>query len=199
MQDLQRFGFDPADKDVADFGCGVGRITQNLAKVSGSATGIDISRPMIEKARELSKIDNCKYLLNQTNDLSQIASDSFDLVFSALVLQHNRPHIAKDFIHEFFRITRPGGIVHFQLPCDVKGNLRGTVVNSLPGFIKYGLRVAKHRTLSPFEMHWVAQSEILEIAEQAGFEHLRSQEDPNMPGSYVNCTYTFKRPQSSSY
>src|SRR5262245_18956478 len=53
-----------------DFGCGVGRLTQALAKHFLQADGVDIAPSMIESAKRLNVAgEQCRYWLNSSADL----------------------------------------------------------------------------------------------------------------------------------
>jgi ubiquinone/menaquinone biosynthesis C-methylase UbiE len=98
-----------------DFGCGVGRLTRALLKHFGEAHGVDISAKMIEIARR--STPGCHFHLNNSQDLSLFADETFDFVYSNRVLQHMPSQvIIENYIREFFRITVPGGLVVFQVP-----------------------------------------------------------------------------------
>src|SRR5688572_18225976 len=72
-----------------DFGCGVGRLSRPLAERFRECVGLDISDGMVKLARELNEDrPNCRFVVNDTPDLEQFDSDSFDFVYSSLVLQH---------------------------------------------------------------------------------------------------------------
>src|SRR6266550_3153932 len=60
--------------------------------------------------------ERCRYCVNATADLARFPTGHFDLVLSYLTLQHIPPRYTKQYIREFMRITRRGGIVCFQLP-----------------------------------------------------------------------------------
>jgi SAM-dependent methyltransferase len=62
--------------------------------------------------------DRCEFVVNRRPDLQQFSSGSFDLVHSCLVLQHMPADIALRYIAEFLRVSRPGGLVVFQLPAE---------------------------------------------------------------------------------
>ena len=99
-----------------DFGCGVGRVTQALSRRFARVCGVDISPTMIAMAEELNQSpDRCRYILNATDGLRQIADSSFSFIYSIVVLQHSPPEFARRYIAEFGRIAEPGGLVMFQL------------------------------------------------------------------------------------
>ena len=105
-----------------DFGCGVGRLTRALAPEFDECYGVDISPEMIRLARELNADRaNCRFVVNAAPDLSLFESDTFDFVIAFLVLQHLRggEQAALGYVREFLRVTRPGGLVVFQLPASL--------------------------------------------------------------------------------
>lgn len=100
-----------------DFGCGVGRLTQALARQFGSVCGVDISPTMIENAGKLNRHqENCSYCLNASLDLRLFEDNRFSLIYSSIVLQHMPPDMARGYLAEFGRILKPGGLLVFQLP-----------------------------------------------------------------------------------
>ncbi len=107
-----------ADRTAAlDFGCGVGRLTAALSKHFTTVTGVDISQPMLDRARTLlADQPACTFIRNDRADLSAFADGSFDLVYSSLVLQHMPPDLAAGYLLEFVRVVRPGGSVVVVVP-----------------------------------------------------------------------------------
>jgi SAM-dependent methyltransferase len=100
-----------------DFGCGVGRLTQSLARHFEFVVGVDISPPMIEHAKKYNRYGNgCQYFVNDRPDLRQFPNDEFDFIFTLIVLQHMTPHYEKCYLKEFMRVLKPGGVLLFQLP-----------------------------------------------------------------------------------
>ncbi|SIO28975.1 Methyltransferase domain-containing protein [Singulisphaera sp. GP187] len=102
---------------VLDFGCGVGRLTQALGDSFQECDGVDISAAMIARARQHNRHgDRCRYHVNARDDLAIFADNTFDLVYTNIVLQHMQPKYARSYIAEFLRIIVPGGLVFFQMP-----------------------------------------------------------------------------------
>jgi SAM-dependent methyltransferase len=98
-----------------DFGCGLGRLTRALAGHYREACGVDISENMIKKAREFTPA--CTFRLNESEDLSLFPDNTFDLVYSNMVLQHlPTPEMIAKYVAEFFRVAAPNGLVVFQVP-----------------------------------------------------------------------------------
>jgi len=100
-----------------DFGCGVGRLTQALGDEFEECHGVDISPSMIERARQFNRHgDRCHYHVNARDDLSLFPDNTFDLVFTNIVLQHMQPKYSLNYLADMLRIIVPGGVVLFQLP-----------------------------------------------------------------------------------
>ena len=74
---------------VFDGGAGCGRFSILLAKQGLRVTHFDISRPMIDKARELVEkervLDRITFVQGALEDLSAYADKSFDLVISTII------------------------------------------------------------------------------------------------------------------
>ncbi len=141
-----------------DFGCGVGRLTIPLSAHFDRTVGVDVAKSMIGPARRhLKPGDRCEFVVNRHPDLRQFQSGTFDFVHTCLVLQHIPPDVTRRYIAEFFRITRPGGLVVFQLPAiklqeeaisashalPESGYLAGIEIADLPGTL------GAHATTTP--------------------------------------------------
>jgi SAM-dependent methyltransferase len=114
---LQELGVAVRPGRALDFGCGVGRLTQALARTFAECDGVDIAPSMIERAHELNRFgDRCRYHVNDRDDLALFDDGVFDLVYSDIVLQHIAPEFSAKYVREFARVLAPGGILVFQLP-----------------------------------------------------------------------------------
>ena len=105
------------DKHKAlDFGCGVGRPTQAMATHFEEVAGVDIAPSMLKLARKYNRFgERCTYYRNQAADLRLFADNTFDFIYTNMVLQHMRPSYAKTYIREFLRVATPRGVIVFQL------------------------------------------------------------------------------------
>jgi SAM-dependent methyltransferase len=120
------FGRPIGRQAALDFGCGVGRLTRALAARFDRVVGVDISETMLERARDLNAdVGNADFRCNERADLLTFTDGSFDLVASDIVLQHlpNRETV-EDYLSEFIRVLRPGGLLVFQLPTSLPLSVR---------------------------------------------------------------------------
>lgn len=113
---LSRCGLPAAGKRMLELGCGAGRMTGSFARRFEQVYAFDISREMLSRARQVHCGEtNILWLLSNGADLSCVASDSMDFVFSYLVLQHLPGEaLALEYIHEILRVLRPGAAFLFQ-------------------------------------------------------------------------------------
>jgi len=95
-----------------DFGCGVGRLTQAIARRFQSAVGVDISAEMIRKAESLNKYPRCRYLVNSSATLP-FADGEFAFIYCNIVLQHVPRRYATNYLREFVRVLDSGGVLVF--------------------------------------------------------------------------------------
>jgi ubiquinone/menaquinone biosynthesis C-methylase UbiE len=113
LRHLDAIGLHPDPSGaVLDFGCGVGRLTQALARRFRSCVGIDISQEMIRQADALNQYPHCHYVVNATPRLP-FADESFSFLYSNIVLQHVARRFAVDYLREFIRVLAPGGVSVF--------------------------------------------------------------------------------------
>lgn len=97
---------------VLDFGCGVGRLTQALARRFRSCVGVDISQEMITRANALNQYEHCRYVVSATPYLA-FEDERFSFLYSNLVLQHVSRRFAVSYLREFTRVLAPGGVLVF--------------------------------------------------------------------------------------
>ena len=101
----------PRDLVVADVGCGTGSLTFELARFAKKAIGVDLSREMLRRARDLAKekrVRNVEFRMGDALKLP-LKPQQVDAAFCVMVL-HFLPEPQRG-IKELCRITRPGGTV----------------------------------------------------------------------------------------
>jgi ubiquinone/menaquinone biosynthesis C-methylase UbiE len=121
MRHAAELGHPQSRERALDFGCGLGRLTRPLAGHFEECVGVDISEGMVRQARELNAdVPGASFVVNAADDLRRFDDESFDLVYSVIVLQHVPDRGAiESYIAEFCRVLRPGGLAIFQLPSHI--------------------------------------------------------------------------------
>jgi SAM-dependent methyltransferase len=172
-------------KTALDFGCGPGRLTQALAEHFQEVHGVDIAPSMIAKAHALNQFGNrCIYHLNEQPDLRLFAADTFDMVYSWLVLQHMPRELALGYIAEFARVTKPGGVIVFQVPDRYQREAPASPRRTPD------LPVEFWRAEDPIMlMCEVPHAEVVRTMEESGARVIEAEEDTRADPELVFCYY----------
>lgn len=121
---FDRSGNKPIRGTCLEFGCGVGRVTLQLAHSFDKVIAVDISKGNLDLAQKRAiqlGLNNIEFKLVQTfNDVLLV--DSFDFLFSTIVLQHNPPPFQKLLLDSLLGKIRIGGGCLFQLPTEHPGS-----------------------------------------------------------------------------
>jgi SAM-dependent methyltransferase len=177
-----------------DFGCGVGRLSRPLAERFRECVGIDIAEGMVNLARDLNDdLPNCRFVVNVAPDLALFDDDSFDFVYSALVLQHMpSPEMVEQYVGEFLRVLRPGGLAVFQALSHIPLALRLQPRRRVYAFLRTlglseqlllmrmkltparGLAVPEPRMRGFIEDHGGTVDLVQDFGGRAAIEHVRS-------------------------
>jgi len=147
----------PKNMRILEIGCGIGRIMSTMSEIFGEVIGVDVSKKMIEIAKEkMSKFQNCKVYENNGNDLSMFPENYFDFCYSVIVFQHvPNKEIVSNYIKETGRILKPDSIFRFQVYGDVLPK-KGTP-NTWVGV-----------SFNQKEIHKIAKENNFEILEEEG-------------------------------
>jgi len=138
---------------------------------------------MIDHARRYNaEVPACKFTLNTQTDLRVFGDDTFDLIYSRIVLQH-QPHQEwiRAYLREFVRILSPGGIAVFQIPSGMP--LRARINFDLPlyrALRAVGLSsdfLLKRAKLVPVATNWLAERDVRSTITASGGVVLRADED----------------------
>ncbi|MBA4322196.1 MAG: hypothetical protein C0408_05200, partial [Odoribacter sp.] len=100
------------NKEILEIGCGNGvqALYINAVHNPSSITGIDLNKGNIDIAnseKELTKTDNARFIVGDAQNLTQIASDSADVLINIESAFHYPDKPA--FIKEINRVLKPGG------------------------------------------------------------------------------------------
>ncbi len=107
---LQTLGLRPGLKAVAlDFGCGVGRLKMLCRQMRRSSRGGHFGKNDRSGEPIEPRGGRCQFHLNTTPDLVQVSTESFDFIYSSIVLQHIPVHYVvrylQEFVHYFDRMV----------------------------------------------------------------------------------------------
>lgn len=107
-----------------DIGCGTGRITR-LAHIMGAkrVVWVDISRSMLEYAKKSFKSEI--YYLKIDGHNLPFKNNSFDIVFTSTVLQHNPDKKVIQLLNEMIRISKDKIIVFEDVVTSKNPKVRG--------------------------------------------------------------------------
>ena len=101
---------------AVDFGCGLGRVSQWLAKRFAHVIGVDISAEMLAMAESYNRrLAPITFVLGNEQNIP-LATSCADFVHSVIALQHIPKLLQEMYLREFSRIVRPGGHLYFQTP-----------------------------------------------------------------------------------
>lgn len=162
MSSLEAIPLAVARGDALDFGCGVGRLTLALGAHFPRVVGVDIADSMIARAREYNTLGSrVRYEVNTCDDLSLFPDETFDFVYSSIVLQHVPPQSSTRYIREFFRVLRPGGAAVFHVPSGkayAPGSLGEVLYRVRREYLRRAWKLLRGR--APYEMHYVPREQV---------------------------------------
>jgi 2-polyprenyl-3-methyl-5-hydroxy-6-metoxy-1,4-benzoquinol methylase len=115
------FGAHFAPQRVLDFGCGVGRLSIPFAAQAREVVGMDVAESMLAEARLNCLAQDCHNVtLVLSDDTLSRATGQFDLVYSAIVLQHLEVARGRKLFAELVGKVIPGGcgVIQVTFACD---------------------------------------------------------------------------------
>jgi SAM-dependent methyltransferase len=188
MQHIAALSIQIAHDRALDFGCGLGRLSQALARHFEHVDGIDIAPSMIEQARKFNQFgDRVEYRVNSVDNLRVFEDSRFNFIYSNITLQHMSPRYSKNYILEFLRVLKPGGLCVFQVPSELKeGNsLKAAIKGALPDSVMESYRSLKFRLKGGgprMEMHGIPKQQVIELVEKHGGRVLDAPPDTRATG-----------------
>jgi ubiquinone/menaquinone biosynthesis C-methylase UbiE len=175
-----------------DFGCGVGRLSQALSKYFKKVEAIDISRSMIEKAKQYDKTNGkIEFHLNISDDISIFQDGKFDFIYSNITLQHIPQEFSKNYIKEFLRVLKPGGNLIFQIPSEPRyKDARNWLFHKLNPRWIYLYRKLRYGKIRPaIDMHAVPKMEIEKIVKDNNGMIIKIEENDAAEPHFSGYTY----------
>lgn len=100
---------DLREKSLIDIGCGPGVYSVEFAKRGANVFSLDISRKMLDKAKDNSKVANKKLILQKADaHLLPHRDDSFNIAVLILTILNSK------IVEEVARVLEPGGLFLFS-------------------------------------------------------------------------------------
>ena len=161
-------GEDFAPHRALDFGCGVGRLTQALARRCEEAVGVDVSPRMLELARSHAATrPNITFT-------DAVPDATFDFVISLIVFQHIEVARGMSILREVLARVAPGGVVALQFTLRRPGGVMRRAARRLranvPLVHAIAQVVAGERMRLPYmEMNEYDERAIVDAMHAAGF------------------------------
>jgi SAM-dependent methyltransferase len=105
------------ERRALEIGCGPGRLMLPMSRHFAEIHGVDISDEMAELARRrLRNAPHAHIHVTTGSDLSMLADDYFDFVYSYAVFQHIPDReVVLGYLREAQRVLKPGGVLRCQL------------------------------------------------------------------------------------
>jgi len=153
----------PKGKLLLDLGCGTGLFMRRYGEQGGTAIGLDISRGMVDAARE--QAGGFDYLVG-TAEVLPFRDATFDAVSCMLAFSYlGNP---AGMLRESFRVLKPGGGIAVS-------TLARTVITSLvPTIYRIGERMEISKIgVGDFGERYYTREEMTRIFQEAGFTDVR--------------------------
>lgn len=196
MSHLEALGLPLYRRRALDFGCGLGRLSQALASHFDEVHGVDIAPSMIRGAEQYNAHGTrCVYHLNPAPSLELFSNDTFDLVYSSLVLQHIEPKYSANYIREFARVLAPSGAIVFRLPSVLRAvdppvdSFKQKVKRTLPSPVLDMYHWAKRPPGPTMEMHGIEREQVASLLTSAGARVVKIAEDDSAGDAWVSFCY----------
>jgi SAM-dependent methyltransferase len=166
-------GSGQAKPRVLDYGCGVGRLM--LAWGEG-CEGCDISQAHLDIAKDkLGCGAEAGLHLVEPGECPK----GFDVIFSLIVLQHNRPELMKKCIKSIVEALNPDGLAMLHAPFYIRN---------------------VHRSEEVMEMNYITKDEFLKTVEEAGAKVIAYNDKYDLCGGGIkNCIYVVSKSEKSIF
>ncbi len=104
----------PTDR-VLEIGCGVGRVSRELAPHAGKYACVDISQGLLKLARRrMEHLGNVSFFAIGDKPLDDFEIGCFDKILSHLVFFHLPRELIFEYLRQCARLLSPGGLAYFD-------------------------------------------------------------------------------------
>ena len=100
------------DVDYLDFACGTGRVLAFMEKETQSATGVDISKSMLEVARE--NVTRAEVIEGDLTRATVLPGREFDLITAFRFFPNAEDQLRQDAMNALAKRLKPGGFLVFN-------------------------------------------------------------------------------------
>lgn len=111
--------FDTSGLVALEYGCGPARNLIKFQDRFARVDGIDIAQTNLDKAKinlDDAGVKDYNLYLTSGDNLSEVASESYDVVFAVICFQHICVHeIRYSILKDIYRVLKPGGYLCFQM------------------------------------------------------------------------------------
>ncbi len=153
---LEQFGLrvpENQERTLVEIGAGIGRMTCAFTREFGSVVACDLDQGFLERCYEtvakFGKVERLRTVEVADGRTLEVASDSTDVAFSYITLQHCEPEDALELASESARVVRSGGklVLNFRGPAssDVVVLPVGVLVRALYRVPKLGSALTRKR------------------------------------------------------
>lgn len=171
--------------NMVEYGCGLGRMTLQFARVVPRVSGLDISTTHLDLAAATAAQTGVENVAFKTASLPDFGmSDGFDFWYSRIVLQHNPPPLIKAILSRALSMLRPGGVAIFQVPTHA---------------VNYSFELASYLRsragAGDIEMHCLPQREVLDVVAETGCRPCEIREDRSVdiPQYWISNTFVVEK------
>lgn len=157
--------------DALEIGCGIGRLSVNLAPMFRTLLAVDIAGDVVAEAAAHSRhLPNARFEVINGVELLPAAAREFDVVFSAETFHHIQPPVFQRYLDDSFRLLRPGGQI--VLHVNVEANtMRARIGQALRRLLwMAGVSTWRGWPTNPgFRRQHYRAAEVLRMMARAGF------------------------------
>jgi SAM-dependent methyltransferase len=186
LDDLSARGIAHRTGTVLDFGCGVGRLSNALARHFDRVLAVDVAPSMLERARRLDRSGGrIDFRHNPHPDLREVPDGEVDVAYSSLVLQHLPRAAALVYLRELVRVTRPGGLVVVQTAPRPRLTPKGVASVLLPPRATAWAQLRLLGYPAPMRMTLLSRRAVRGAVRHAGAELVHVARDDSYGGHWV--------------